>query len=145
MIKNNIGHKFILIIADGSAIASEMDNLMDLMYNHTNGYRLALYLSESIEWIILHSILFNNDSNVQETLAKGLDIIDSRFKSSEEFYTNIIKNASSKSSAKYSKGKLGNCYLEDCCIYDHPCRLYIEGNKISCFNKLIPLVNESEG
>ena len=64
----------ILIIADGAAFGAEMEKIMHFMKTHE---RIALYLPESFEWLILKSGIIE-DGEISEILAVPGNYVDSR-------------------------------------------------------------------
>ena len=102
---------YILAIADGAAFGchyEEVKRLID-MYQ-----RLALYLPEQVEWLILKSgIIPDKSGKIQETLDKPWDYIDSRYVSWETYFDNYLEEATKDIKyLKYDKSKLVDFYKQ---------------------------------
>lgn len=104
------GGKSILVIADGAAIGSEMNELYQLMH-----YKPAIkcYLPESFEWVVLKSGVIDGKA-VQDILNHPEDFIESReYFSWERYFTALLVEYTRNSFLKYSKSKLNNAYLHE--------------------------------
>ena len=98
----------IIIVADGAAIGCEMESLVkeqELSYG-----KLALFLPESFEWLILKSGIFGNSTGITETYIYA----DSKkYESWEQYFTDLLMKLSEKDSyKKYSKVKLPLYYIQ---------------------------------
>lgn len=99
----------ILVVADGAAIGSEMNELYQLM--KTNAH-LKYYLPESFEWMILKSGQIDGKA-VQDILEHPEDFIESqKYFSWERFFTALLVEYTQNSYLKYSKSKLNESYLQ---------------------------------
>lgn len=99
----------ILIVADGAAIGSEMNELYQLM--KTNPH-LKCYLPESFEWLILKSGQVDGKA-VQDILEHPEDFIDSQeYFSWERYFTALLVESTRDSYLRYSKSKLNGAYLQ---------------------------------
>lgn len=78
------------------------------------GKKIAIYLPESFEWLILESGLFN-DREIAEALTNPSEHIESsEFLSWERYFTTLLTRKTEQSRyLRYSKGKLNPSYLED--------------------------------
>ena len=98
----------VIIIADGAAIGSEVDSLVkeqELSYG-----KLALFLPESFEWLILKTDEFENYAGITETY----NYADSKkYESWEQYFTDfLIKLTKGNRYKEYSKGKLSSFYMQ---------------------------------
>ncbi|MCM1083634.1 MAG: translation initiation factor 2 [Clostridium sp.] len=101
--------KNIIVIADGAAFGSEIDQIMKLM-QYSKG--ILLYLPESFEWLILKSNIFN-DKIITNILENPSDYIDSeKYMSWERFFTALLVEKTNGSYLKYSKNKLNKEYRD---------------------------------
>ncbi len=99
----------ILVVADGAAIGSEMNELYQMMKTNV---RMKCYLPESFEWLILKSGQIDGKV-VQNILEQPEDYIDSqKYFSWERFFTAILMENTQNSYLKYSKSKLNEAYLQ---------------------------------
>lgn len=99
----------ILIVADGAAIGSEMNELYQLM---TTNSSLKCYLPESFEWLILKSDQIDGKT-VQDILEHPEDFIESqKYFSWERFFTALLVEYTQNSYIRYSKSKLNEAYLQ---------------------------------
>ena len=64
----------VLVIADGAAFGCEIEKVMQLI---RIGRRIALYLPESFEWLILNAGIFD-DSELKDILNSPIEYIDSK-------------------------------------------------------------------
>ena len=105
---NKLSREPILVIADGAAIGSEMNELYQLMcYKPT----VKCYLPESFEWLVLKSGMIDGKI-VQDILNHPEDFIESRkYFSWERFFTALLVEHTQDSYLKYSKSKLNEAYL----------------------------------
>lgn len=107
---DKLSKKPALVIADGAAIGSEMNELYQMMQ-----YRPAVkcYLPESFEWLILKSGMIDRKI-VQDILNHPEDFIESqKYFSWERFFTALLVEYTQDSYLKYSKNKLNKVYLDD--------------------------------
>lgn len=99
----------ILVVADGAAIGSEMNELYQLMKINTH---IKSYLPESFEWLILKSGQIDGKA-VQNILEHPEDFIESRkYFSWERFFTALLVEYTQESYLRYSKSKLNESYLQ---------------------------------
>ena len=98
----------VIIIADGAAIGSEVDSLVkeqELSYG-----KLALFLPESFEWLILKTDEFENYAGITETYNYADSV---EYESWEQYFTDLLMKLSEKDVyKKYSKGKLPLYYIQ---------------------------------
>lgn len=105
---NKLSSEPILVIADGAAIGSEMNELYQLMrYKPT----VKCYLPESFEWLVLKSGMIDGKI-VQDILEHPEDFIESqKYFSWERFFTALLVEYTQDSYLKYSKSNLNEAYL----------------------------------
>jgi hypothetical protein len=105
----------ILLIADGAAIGSEMNELYQLMQMR---HSVKCYLPESFEWLILKSGKIDGNT-IQDVLLHPEDFIESsEYFSWERFFTAILVNYTKDTYLKYSKNHLNEAYLQDKVKYE---------------------------
>ena len=110
IIQKNCKNTNCLIIGDGAAFGNEMNRLMELL---NVGYRFALFLPESFEWVILKSGLIDGN-RVQDILKSPEQYIESsEYFSWERFFTALIIKETVGTYKKYTKDKLNKYYLND--------------------------------
>ena len=101
--------EIVLVVADGAAFGSEMERMERLILT---GRRIAMYLPESFEWIILRSGLIE-DGEVEAVLACPEKTIDSaEYLSWEQFFTAFLVKKTEGTYLKYSKSRLNPAYLQ---------------------------------
>ena len=99
-----------LVIADGAAIGSEMNELYQIMCQRP---AVKCYLPESFEWMILKSGVIDGKS-VQDILNHPEDFVESRnYFSWERFFTVLLMEYTRDSYFKYSKNRLNGTYLHE--------------------------------
>lgn len=100
--------KNILVIADGAAFGSEMNEIFLYVQRHPE---VSLYLPESFEWLILKSGLIDGN-RVADILQHTEDFAESsEYFSWERFYIKLIVSETKDSYLQYTKSKLNECYL----------------------------------
>lgn len=100
----------VLVIADGAAIGSEMNELYQLMRTKTT---IQCYLPESFEWVVLKSGAIDGKA-VQDILNHPEDFIESwKYFSWERYFTALLVEYTQDSYLKYSKSKLNEAYLHE--------------------------------
>lgn len=101
----------VLIIADGAAFGSEMENLHKLQ--KTNPGKITMYLPESFEWLILKSNVINQ-TDIQQILESPENYIDSaRFCSWEQYFTELLASKTNGTYMQYTKSHLAPFYLQN--------------------------------
>lgn len=99
----------ILVVADGAAIGSEMNELYQLMKINSH---MKCYLPESFEWLILKSGQIDGKA-VRDILKHPEDYIESqKYFSWERFFTALLVECTKDSYFRYSKSKLNESYLQ---------------------------------
>ena len=98
----------IIVVADGAAIGPEMESLVkaqELSYG-----KLALFLPESFEWLILKSGVIGEIEELNETY----NYVDStKYKSWEQYFTHLLVELSKNDKAKkYNKSRLPKYYIQ---------------------------------
>ena len=100
----------VLVIADGAAFGCEMEKVMQLI---RIGRRIALYLPESFEWLILNAEIFD-DSELKAILNATSEYVDSQeFFSWERFFTDLLVKKSHGTYLQYNKRSLNKAYLQE--------------------------------
>ena len=98
-----------LVVADGAAIGSEMEKLMDLLRVKSNVY---LYLPESFEWLILSAGVLE-DHEIPAILESPWEYIDGKeFFSWERYFSALLINRTQETYLEYSKSRLNPAYLK---------------------------------
>ena len=107
---NQLNQRAVLVIADGAAIGSEMNELYQLMCCKS---KIKCYLPESFEWLVLKSGIIIGKM-VQDMLNHPEDFIESRnyFSWERFFYAFLVENTKN-SYLKYNKSKLNKVYLHE--------------------------------
>lgn len=103
----NLQDKKILVIVDGAAFGPEMERVNQKI-EETD--RIAIYLPESFEWLILKSDLLV-DKDVQKVLNDPSQYIDSReYMSWERYFTALLIEKTKNTHLHYSKSNLNDAY-----------------------------------
>jgi len=98
-----------LVIADGAAFGSEMDDVYLYMQRHAE---VSAYLPESFEWIILSSGLIDG-VRIEKMLEHPEEYIESQEHFSwERYFTHLLVQETKDTYMKYSKSKLNPAYLQ---------------------------------
>lgn len=107
---SKLGSEPTLVIADGAAIGSEMNELYQLMCYKP---MIKCYLPESFEWLVLKSGMIDG-KKVQDILNNPEDYVESQiYFSWERFFTELLMEYTENSYLKYSKSRLNKAYLHD--------------------------------
>lgn len=107
---NSHDNENILVIVDGAAFGSEMHRVTELIRDKK---RVAIYLPESFEWLVLLSGVVKN-SMINSILDRPADYIESKeYFSWERFFTAILIDMTKDSYLAYTKKKLNSVYLTD--------------------------------
>lgn len=97
-----------LVVADGAAIGSEMEKLMDLLRVKSNVY---LYLPESFEWLILSSGVLE-DHEIPAILESPWEYVDGKeFFSWERYFSALLIAKTQGTHLAYAKGQLNPAYF----------------------------------
>jgi hypothetical protein len=110
-LKQTVPHRAgkVLIVADGAAIGSEMNELYQLMHMDDS---VKCYLPESFEWIILKSGQIDGNT-IKDILQHPEDFIESKeYFNWERFFTNLLIEYTKDTYLKYSKSHLNKAYLQ---------------------------------
>lgn len=100
----------ILVIADGAAFGCEMEKVMQLI---SIGRKIALYLPESFEWLLLNAGVLD-DREVADILDDPSAHIDSKqYFSWERFFTDLLVKKSNGTYLQYNKRSLNKAYLQE--------------------------------
>lgn len=102
--------KNVVVIADGAAFGSDMEALVRKQQLAPN--KVALFLPESFEWLILESGIVSVSD--RDLLDHPADYADSRqFESWEQYFTELLENTTRDIPyARYDKSGLGSFYLQ---------------------------------
>ena len=102
--------KNVAVIADGAAFGSEIRSLVEQQALTPN--KLAIFLPESFEWLILASGVVTVNS---EWLERTEDYADScKYMSWEQFYTDLLRTITKEMGfMHYKKERLAEYYLHD--------------------------------
>lgn len=103
--------KNVVVIADGAAFGAEMSDVVQQQM--LNLYRIAIYLPESFEWIIMESgVVKVLDKEQIESPEEYADSV--KYMSWEQYFTSLLMELTSDSAySKYNKRKLTEFYLQD--------------------------------
>ncbi len=109
-IAGKLGDEPALVVADGAAIGSGMNELYQLMRHKPT---VKCYLPESFEWLILKSGLIDGKA-IKDILNHPEDFIESReYFSWERYFTELLVEYTQDSYLKYNKSRLNEAYLND--------------------------------
>ena len=101
-----------LVIADGAAFGSLIETCMSSFQIQTER-RIALWLPESFEYLILKSGIFKSDK-ITQILNNIPEYVESeKYESWENFFTDILIMLTADGVEKYSKNLLNSYYLQD--------------------------------
>ena len=103
--------KNVVVIADGAAFGSEIREIAE--QQKLTPRKLAIFLPESFEWLILKSGIIENIPD--EMITHPEEYADStKYMSWEQFFTDVLVQATKDSRfRKYSKKRLADFYLEE--------------------------------
>lgn len=105
----SLSEERVLVVADGAAIGSEMNELYQLMEINSN---IKCYLPESFEWLILKSGQIDG-RDVQDILGHPEDSVESQeYFSWERFFTALLVEYTKNTYLSYSKTRLNDAYLQ---------------------------------
>lgn len=100
----------VLVIADGAAIGSEMNELYQLMCHKPT---VKCYLPESFEWLVLKSGIVDGKT-LQDILFHPEDFVEShKYFSWERFFTALLIGYTQDTYLQYNKSKLNKAYLHE--------------------------------
>ena len=143
-------HKNILIVADGAAFGSDIENVLAAS-KYNSDYAVCVYLPESFEYMLLKSEIFKANKQLQKILADPYEHIDTRYISWERYFTALITKVTDRTPAIYSKTKISECYVKNCCTKAVPCQFMVKGtgenqgvNKIDLIIKDIGYIDFSK-
>lgn len=108
---NEVPEGYVLAIADGAAFGCHYEEVKRLIDRHE---RLALYLPEQAEWLILKSgIIPDKQGKIQEIVNNPYDNIDSKYISWETYFDERLEAATKGIKyLKYDKSKLTDFYKQ---------------------------------
>lgn len=87
----------VLVMVDAAAFGAFIDDIWK-QYNLFSD-KIAVYLPESFEWLLLHLYMFNDDDYVQDSL-RNPDTLSASY---EQFYTDVCIEAFRRHNISYSK------------------------------------------
>ena len=109
---NKVGPGDTLMIADGAAFGSLIENCIDSFKTQIN-HRITLWLPESFEYLILKSGIIKSEK-LAEILENISDYVDcKKYESWERFFTAVLILLTADSPGKYSKDVLNEYYLQE--------------------------------
>ncbi len=108
----DIKEKEVLVIADGAAFGAMMEECMELIQAQSPR-RIAIWLPESFEYLILQSGLVQA-KNLPDILENTSDYVESsQFESWERYYTELLTTLTEGTLYQYMKRSLNPCYLQE--------------------------------
>lgn len=132
----------VLVVADGAAFGCDVERIARLKAFQDRN--VTLFLPESFEHLLLRAALFCHRKDVTEILGNPSEYIDASFNSWEQYFTDLLVRLTSRTPAHYTKGKLPNCFIEDCCYIGSPCRLLVRDKKVESVLQLVHDVDFSK-
>ena len=108
ILMNNDG-KRLIVVADGAAFGSEMNNVYS--YYQENRDLTTLYLPESFEWLVLKSGIITEKKIPRILMRPWTYILSEEYKSWELYFTDLLINYTAWTKLLYSKRKLAKAYL----------------------------------
>lgn len=104
--------KNILVIADGAGIGCHIEKILNSLNGSDN---ISLWLPESFEWLLLHSVVFETGNNtLKNTLNNIRSVSGKAYMNAETFCTKLIKKLSENTPYEYSKSSCRKCYTSSC-------------------------------
>ncbi|SFR74412.1 hypothetical protein [[Clostridium] aminophilum] len=108
---NRYSEMAVVVVADGAAFGAEMEDVV--RQQALRPRKIALFLPESFEWIVLKSGVVELENNEQLD-SPELFANSEAFMSWEQYFTKLLMDATQNSEfKKYRKDKLANYYLQD--------------------------------
>lgn len=106
------GNMDTLAIADGAAFGAMMENCLEYIAAQT-GQRIAIWLPESFEYLILKSeVVISKELNT--ILASVSDYVDSKeYESWEQYFSGLLTLLTENTPYQYSKRTLNEIYLHE--------------------------------
>ena len=132
----------VLVVADGAAFGCDVERIARLKAFQDRNVKL--FLPESFEHLLLRAALLCHRKDVKEILGNPSEYIDASFNSWEQYFTDLLVRLTSRTPAHYTKGKLPNCFIEDCCYIGSPCRLLVRDKKVESVLQLVHDVDFSK-
>jgi hypothetical protein len=111
-----------ILIGDGCAIGAYIQDL------ELTG--AALFLPESFEWTLLNNGMFQNDKRVSELMEYPERAINTREMSIEKYCTTLLTEITQNTPAQYSKSKINDCYINQCCCKGTKCEFFVRNKKL---------------
>ncbi len=101
-VSQRLGKNNILIIADGAAFGPEWPLIQNIISSSIS--EITVFLPESFEWFLLHSLCFKCFEETQYILDNFLTLIDyTKYFSVEQYFTDVLKQFSMKVGCRYYK------------------------------------------
>lgn len=122
-------HSRVLIIADGAAFGDHIERLISAQTK----FNIAAYLPESTEFLLLHSVIFKQDVDLEQLI----HTVDTSFISSEQMYTQILKQKMQEIGLTYSKSGLNRCFVDSCCPMGVNCIKLVKDRSIDKLDTLL--------
>lgn len=112
----NMKEKDVLIIADGAAFGAMVEECMEFIQSQL-WFRVAVWLPESFEYLILRSGLIQEKA-LPDILERTSNYVESRqFESWERFFTAVLVSLTNGTVGQYTKRSLNEYYLQERCIH----------------------------
>lgn len=110
-LKTNV-NKDTLAVADGAAFGAMMEDCLEYMESQ-EGRRIAMWLPESFEYLILKSGVIESKglNDILESLSDYVD--SSEFESWEQYFTWLLTSITEDTPYQYSKRTLNEVYLHE--------------------------------
>lgn len=105
-------YKSVLVICDGAAIGSEVEDLETYIQLIQGECNINIYAPESFEWLILRGLYYGKD--VKRYLDYTYDYCDTKkYDSWEQYYTAILKDLGNNFHKPYSKKNMDKYYYDN--------------------------------
>lgn len=102
----------ILVIVDGAAFGAMVENCLEYFQTQSSR-RIAIWMPESFEYLILESGLIVSEE-LQKILEAPSDYIECKeFESWERFFTGLLVSMTAETPYKYTKHALNDFYLQE--------------------------------
>lgn len=101
-----------LVIVDGAAFGAMVENCLEY-FSTKSSQRIAIWMPESFEYLILKSGLFPS-GELSEILEATSDYVEcKKYESWERFFTELLVEMTSETPYKYTKHILNDYYLQE--------------------------------
>lgn len=105
-----------LLIGDGCAIGAY---IQDLILTGS-----SLYLPESFEWMLLQNNMFQHVKEVRDFTENQEKKVNTGYVSAERYCTELLSDITRNTPAQYTKTRLNECYIKECCCKGKKCEFY---------------------